>query len=81
MIWMKTGKLADAHADTAMRRRGFLFAGPRLRTNCVCDQFADMDCLRLRIVCGRFTTAATAFSRTIEAVACAQTRTVRGCDW
>ena len=80
MIWMKTGKLADTHADTTIRRRGSFFAGPRSRTNCVRDQFADVDCSRLRTVCGQFTSAAVACSRTIEAVACAWTRTVCGRD-
>jgi len=79
-MWMKTGKLADAHADTPMQRRVLLFAGPRSRTNCVCDQFADEVCSRLRPICGRFTTAAAACSRTTEAVACARTWTVRGLD-
>jgi len=74
MIWIKTRKLADTHADTAMQQRGSFIAGSRSRTNCVCDQFTDADCSRLRIVCGRFTTAATAFSRTIEAVDLKQTQ-------
>ena len=79
MIWMKTGKLADTHADTTIRRRGSIVAGPRLRTNCVRDQFANLDCPRLRTVCGQFAFAAVARSRTTEAGACARPRTVCEC--
>ena len=76
MIWMKTEKLADTHADTTIRRRGSTDAVPRLRTNCVRDQFANLDCSRLRTVCGQFAFAAVARSQLIEAIACARPRTV-----
>lgn len=76
MIWIKTWKLTNAHADTAMRQRGLLFASPSSRTNCVCDQFANADCSRLLTVCGQFMSAAVARSRTIEAIACARPRAV-----
>jgi hypothetical protein len=76
MIWMKTGKLADTHVDTAMRGRGSIVAGPQSRTNCVRDQFANVDCSRLRTVCGQFAFAAVARSQLIEAIACARPRTV-----
>ena len=76
---MKTGKLADTHADTTIRGHGSLFAGPRLRTNFVRDQFANVDCPRLRTVCGQFAFAAVARSRTTEAGAFARPRTVCEC--
>ena len=73
---MKTWKLADTHVDTTIRRRGSTVAVPRLRTNCVRDQSANLDCSRLRTVCGQFAFAAVARSRMIEAIACARPRTV-----
>jgi len=73
---MKTWKSADSHADTATRQRGLLFASPRSRSNCVCDQFTNMDCSRLLTVCGQFMSVAVERSRTIEAIACARPRTV-----
>lgn len=76
MILIKTRKLTDVHADTAMRRRGLLFTSPHSQTNCICDQFANVDCSRLLTVCGQFMFAAVARSRTIEAIACARPRTV-----
>jgi len=76
---MKTGKLAVTHGDTTIRGRGSIVAGPRLRTNCVRDQFANLDCPRLRTVCGQFAFAAVARSRTTEAGACARPRTVCEC--
>ena len=79
MIWIKTRKLTDAHEDTAMRRRGSLFAGPRSRTNCVRDKFTNLDCSRLRTVCKQFAFAAVAHSRMIEALACARPWTVCEC--
>jgi len=73
---MKTGKLAVTHADTTIRGRGSLVAGPRSRTNCVRDQFTKMDCSRLRTVCGQVALAAVAYSRMIEAIVCARPRPV-----
>jgi len=76
---MKTGKLAVTHADTTIRGRGSIVAGPWSRTNCVRDQFAHVDCSRLRTVCGQFAFAAAARSRMIEAIACAGLRAVCEC--
>jgi hypothetical protein len=76
---MKTGKLAVTHADTTIRGRESIVAGPRSRTNCVRDQFTNVDCSRLRTVCGQFAFAAVARSRMIEAIACARPRTVCEC--
>ena len=76
---MKTGKFAVTHADTIIRGCGSIVAGPRSRTNCVRDQFANVDCSRLRPACGQFGFAAAVRSRMIEAVARARPRIVCEC--
>jgi hypothetical protein len=78
MSWMQTGKLIGGKMDTAMRWCGQFFAGPRSRTECVRDQFGDVDSSRLRTGCGQFKSVAAAGSRTVEAAALLRTRTVRG---
>jgi hypothetical protein len=64
----------------AMQRCRRFFASPRSRINRVRDQFGDVDCSRMRTVCGQFTSTTVACSRTIEAAACARTWIVRGHD-
>ena len=78
MVWMRTGKLIGGRMDTAMRWCGQFFAGPRSRTECVRDQFGDVDSSRLRAVCGQFESVAAADSRTAESAALPRTRLVRG---
>jgi hypothetical protein len=78
MVWMRTGKLIGGKMDTAMRWCGQFFANPRSRTDCVRDQFADVDSSRLRTVCGQFESVAAAGSRTVESAALLRTRPVRG---
>lgn len=63
-----------------MQRPGQLFANPRSRTDCVRDRFANVDCSSLRTVRGQSASTVTVSSRTIEVVACARTRIVRGHD-
>jgi len=66
--------------DTAMQRRGQLFASPCSRTDCVRDQFAVVDSSWLRTVRGQSASTAAACSRTIKDVACARTWIVCGRD-
>jgi len=61
-----------------MQRRGQFFAGSRSRTECVCDQFGDVNSSRLRTVCGQFESVATAGLRTVEAAALPKTQSIRG---
>ena len=75
---MQTGKLIGGKMDTAMRWCGQFFTSPRSRTECVRDQFGDVDSSRLRTVCGQFESVAAADSRTAESAAFPRTRTVRG---
>ncbi len=61
-----------------MRRRGQFLASRGSRRILVCDEFVDMDCSRLRTVCGQFVSAANACPRTVETVMRLRMRTV--CD-
>src|SRR6266702_5496840 len=74
----RTGKRAGHNMETSMRRRGQFLASRGSRRILVCDEFVDMDCSRLRTVCGQFVSAANACPRTVETVMRSRMRTV--CD-
>jgi len=78
MGWMRTGKLIGGKMDTAMQWRGQFVAGPCSRTDCVRDQFADVDSSRLRTGCGQGAAVSAAGSWTVKADSLPRLRTVRG---
>src|SRR6266567_1324501 len=52
IIRIRTAKRAGNRTETRKRRRGQFFANRGSRRILVCDEFADMDCARLRTDCG-----------------------------